>query len=218
MRDRFSEMIAAGVAAFQEKPVGTPTPCLDPMVKAYNNLWGALTDTHMSKVEDGYIITGTFVKSRYWEGFKYCSYYGSTNIKLGSGYSSLENMVYTNGYTMTPETYNGDYVIKLVPRPETPGTGAGADCEGYDVPCCVNCSPCVTSLGESQIPHPFKEFFTTSQSKAIIESWEEGKGNAVKVVENLNNNKEIKNHSFRLSADNQYMIIDEKLKIDLNAR
>lgn len=213
MRDRFSDLIAKGVASFQEKPVGSTVPTLDPMVKAYNNLWGLLTDTHMSKVGDDYIITGTFVKSRYWEGFKYCSYYGNTNIKLGSGYNTLEQMVSVNGYQMTPDLYNGDYVIKLTPRPEPSTAPENVDCVGCP---CSNCvDPCCISLGESQIPHPFKEFFTPQQSEAIAEAWEEGQGDAMKVVENLNNSKCVKGIEFRLSADNQYVVVGEKLGIKL---
>ena len=212
MRDRFSEMINKGVASFCERPVGTPTPSLDPMVKTYNNLWGLLTDTHMSPVEDGYIITGTFVKGPYWESFKYCSYYGNTNIKLGSGYSSLENMVYINGYEMKPDIYNGDYVIHLTKKSiDDPDSGIESV-----VPCCGTCDPCVTSLGESQIPHPFKEFFTEAQSKDIINAWKDANGNAVKIIENLKESHEIDSNRFRISADNQYMIIDERLKINLN--
>lgn len=218
MRDKFSELINKGVASFQERPVGSPTPTLDPMVKTYNNLWGLLTDTHMSAVEDGYIITGTFVKSRYWDGFKYCSYYGNTNIKLGSGYCNLESMVYSNGYEMKPDIYNGDYVIRLTKRPE-PSSDLEKCVGSTDccVPCDTTCSPCVTSLGESQIPHPFKEFFTREEITAISEAWRCGDGNAVKVLENLNDSLAIDGNRFRISADNQYMIVDEKLKIDLNA-
>jgi len=218
MRDRFSEMINKGIAAFQEKPVGSPVPTLDPMVKAYNNLWGLLTDTHMSAVDDGYIITGTFVKSQHWENFKYCCYYGNTNIRLGSGYCSLENMVYSNGYVMKPDVYNGDYVIRLTRRPDVDATDGSVDgsCVGCDVPCCTNVSPCVTSLGESQIPHTFKEFFTEAQSKDIIRAWKDANGNAMKIIENLKESKEIDSTRFRISADNQYMIVDESLKINLN--
>ena len=218
MRDRFSDLINKGVAAFQERPVGSPIPTLDPMVKAYNNLWGLLTDTHMSAVEDGYIITGTFLKTQYWEGFKYASYYGSTNIRLGSGYYSLENMVYSNGYEMKPDIYNGDYVIRLTKRPE-PSTNPEncVGCADCCVPCSNVCSPCVTSLGESQIPHPFKEFFSNTETAAIMEAWRNGDGNAVKVLENLKDGLAIDASRFRISADNQYIIVDEKLKIDLNA-
>lgn len=219
MRDRFSDLINKGVAAFQEKPVGSPTPTIDPMVKAYNNLWGLLTDTHMSKLcDECYIITGTFVKSQYWERFKYCGYWGSTNIRLGSGYDSLECMVYSNGYQMTPDTYNGDYVIKLTKR--SPSTEPDTNCDGCaipEIPCCQNCDPCVISLGESEIPHPFKEFFTREESDAIIEAWKGGDCNAMKVLENLKDSTVIDGNRFRISADNQYIIVDEKLKIDLHA-
>lgn len=218
MRDRFSEMIKKGVASFQEKPVGAPIPTLDPMVKAYNNLWGLLTDTHMSAVEDGYIITGSFVKTQYWDGFKYCSYYGNTNIKLGSGFYSLENMVNANGYMMTPDTYNGDYVIKLVKRPDPATVPSEGECACADVaiPCCTKCYPYVTSLGESQIPRPFKEFFTESQSKDIVDAWNRANGDAMKILENLKESREVDVTRFRISADNQYIIVNENLKINLN--
>lgn len=220
MRDRFSEMIKAGVASFEEKPIGSFTPTLDPMVKTYNNLWGLLTDTHMSAVDDGYIITGTFVKSQYWEGFKYCGYYGNTNIKLGSGYCNLECMVWTNGYEMKPDLYNGDYVIKLTKRPEPStedpnGALVPAEDQCCGTACCPTC-PCIYSLGESQIPHPFREFFTPEQTNAICEGW--AGGIAEKIANTLNEDKELKGHSFRVSADGQYMIADEKLRIPLNAR
>ena len=221
MRDRFSELIKKGVASFEEKPVSTPIPTHDPMVRAYNNLWGALTDTHMSAIfPDEYIITGTFVKSQYWEGFKYCSYYGSTNIKLGSGYPNLENMVRVNGYRMTPDTYNGDYVIKLTkcPEPSTEdpnGVPVGDQCCG--TACCPTC-PCIYSLGESQIPHPFKESFTEGQIKDICEAWKDANGNAEKIIENLKGYRDVDENRFAVSADGLYMIVDEKLRIPLNAR
>ena len=213
MRDKFSELIKAGVASFQERPVGSPIPTLDPIIRCYNSCWGALTDTHMSRVEDGYIITGTFVKGPHWDRFKYASFWGSTNIKLGSGFCSLENMVSSYGYQMRPDTYNSDYVIKLTPRPaessEVPGEGC--DC---CVAACPTC-PAVISLGESKIPHPFKDFFTGEQEKAIREEWEKGNGDAMKVVENLNSNKSINKFNFRLTADNEYIVVDEQLKIKL---
>lgn len=213
MRDRFSDLIKKGVAAFEEKPVGSPIPTLDPMVKLYNNIWGALTDTHMSAVEDGYIITGTFVETPYWDRFKYSGFWGTTNIKLGSGYTSLDNMIYVNGYQMTPDIYNGDYVIKLTKRPEPAAAPEGAECDAC-VSCCPSCYPAVVSMGESQIPHPFKEFFTEGEQKAIVEGWKKGERNAAKVVENLNS--AVKEHSFRLSSDNQYVVVDEHLQISLN--
>lgn len=37
---------------------------LDRLERMYNNLWGAVTDTHMSTTEDGYIITGSKVSQQ----------------------------------------------------------------------------------------------------------------------------------------------------------
>lgn len=218
MRNRFSELIEKGVASFEEKPVGSPIPTLDPMVKTYNNLWGALTDTHMSKVDDGYIITGTFVKTPYWERFKYCSFWGSTNIKLGSGYNSLEQMIRINGYKMTPCDYNGDYVIKISKAddaPETESPVPGEECCDICVPCSSGC-PVTYSLGESQIPHPFKEYFTEAQSRDIFIAWEDAKGDANKIIENLKSSREVDESKLAISSDNQYLLVNENVKIKLN--
>lgn len=204
MRDKFSELIAAGVASFQEKPIGNEVPTLDPMVKLYNGLWGLLTDTHMSKVDDGYIITGTFIYTKYWEGFKYCSFYGSTNIKLGSGYPSLDNMITSYGYKMMPDIYNSDKVIKLVPLTDEEMLNRG----------CPTVCPCDCRVGESKIPHPMKEFLNETQLLEFKNAWEAGEGNAYKVVENLRQAKSFNGSKFRVSADQKY-ILDEIIKFEL---
>lgn len=202
MRDRFSDLIKKGVANFHHGPVGTPVPSLDPVVKLYNNLWGALTDTHMSKVDqDRYIITGTYVKTPQWENFKYAYMYGSTNIRLGSGYDSLEGMINAYGFVMNPGVYNGDYVIMLTPREN--------ELSNSELPATMESLGTELTTYNSQIPHRFGEFFTHEQIKTIEECW---KGDCV--LENLN--KRVRGVSFRLSADNQYVVVgDNKLKIKI---
>lgn len=215
MRDRFSELIAAGVASFEEREVGTPTPCLDPIVKTYNNLWGLLTDTHMSKIDAGYIITGTFIDSPYWDRFFYACNWGSTCFKLGSGFPSLESMINAYGYRVQREVYNGDSALRLVPVEVDDDTKPDS---GTAVPGCVMCNPIcpvVVTTAESEIPHPFKEFFTEEQSKDIANAWSDAEGKAEKIIENLKSSRTINADIFRLSADGQYMLVDEKIKIKL---
>ena len=213
MRDKFSELIAAGVASFQEKPVGTPTPCLDPIVKLYNNVWGVLTDTHMSKTPEGYIITGTFVASPHWDSFKYCSFRGNTNIKLASGFYSLEHMVSSFGFQMVPDLYNGDNAIKLVPR-TSPDPVVGGECDACCCPCAA-CCPVAYTTSESSNPHPLREVFTPEQEKALREAWEDAKGDAWKILEGIKSSRVLDESKFRISADNEYLIVGEQIKIKL---
>lgn len=210
MRDRFSELIAAGVASFQEKPIGTDIPCLDPLVRMYNNVWGLLTDTHMSFADDSYIITGTFIDSPYWERFFYACNWGTTCFKLGSGFYSLENMISNYGYRVEKDVYNGDHVLRLVKRDDA----AAAPEEGTCVACSPMC-PVVVTTAESEIPHPLKEFFTEAQINDIKNAWNDAAGNAVKIVENLKTSRIVDASKFHISADNQYMVVGERLKIKL---
>jgi len=208
MRDKFSELIAAGVASFEEKPIGSPVPELDPMVRLYNGLWGLLTDTHMSKVEDGYIITGRFVQLPLWNSFIYSGCWGTTNIKLGSGYYSLDDMVRKNGYCMVPDIYNGDNIIRLKPCPEP---------ESAACPCGMECPVCC-SVGESNIPHPLSDVFSREQINEFVVAWIDAKGDANKIIENLQTTKTLDGSKFRISSDNKYLVGEgnKTIKFELN--
>ena len=165
----------------------------------------------MSLTPDGeYIITGTFLQTPAWESFKWSSKWGTTNIKLGSGYASLENMIYTYGYSMVPDLFNGDHVIKLVPREMGDNSGE-CPCVPCSDQCCGTC--CV---GESKIPHRIAEYLNGDQMKELNSAWKHAENNAIKLMENLQNSETLKD-IFRLSADNQYLIGEghPQLKIKL---
>lgn len=201
MRDKFSELIAKGVAVFNPKPVAGSTPELDPMCKTYNAVWGLLSDTHMSKIEDGYIITGTFTQSPVWDNFKYSTFWGSTNIKLASGYSSLDAMVAKNSFTMVPDLYNGDRVMRLKPVEVPPNAENGCGCCG----CCTDCPVCC-SVGESKIPHPLSDVFSHDQIVEFKTAWVDAKGDANKIVENLQSSKVLDGSKFYISSDQKYLV------------
>ena len=201
MRDKFSELIKKGVAAFNPKPVAGSIPELDPMCKTYNAVWGLLTDTHMSKVDDGYIITGTFTQSTYWDRFKYSCFWGTTDIKLASGYSSLDAMVAKNMYTMVPDLYNGDRVMRLKPVEVPPAGAEGSNCCG----CCADCPVCC-SVGESLIPHPLSDVFSGEQIVEFNNAWVDAKGDANKIIENLQKSKILDGSKFYISSDRKYLI------------
>lgn len=219
MRDKFTELINAGVASFKHEPVAPAvSDPLDTMVRLYNGCWGALSDTHMSRVDGGYIITGTFVKSDAWNRFKYANCWGSTNIKLGSGYCSLDHMVWTFGYEMKPDIYNGDNVIRLVPRAEGDASAPAAEeCPATGCVCPCACAPAgYYTTCESQIPQPIGQLFNSAEKAAFVEAWVDARGDAKVLIENLNNSKVLDGSKFRLSTDGEYLIAAESYKIKLN--
>lgn len=58
LKDLMSDIEHSGLEAPRPLSYGTKTATWDPIVREYNNLWGAITDTMMSTFGTGYIITG----------------------------------------------------------------------------------------------------------------------------------------------------------------
>lgn len=125
--DKFSELIAKGVAAFHYTPIApeTPTGCL--LCRLYNNTFGAATDTHMSPFEDGeLIITGHLINSvEKFDRFLFSSVYGGVDFRH-TGYYSLSNLMNKNGLAGRYDIVNGDHVYILYDKTkdETPVTPA----------------------------------------------------------------------------------------------
>ena len=152
--DRFSQLIAKGVAAFHYTPIAPETPDQCPMCRAYNNTFGAATDTHMSHLDDGRIVvTGHIISDpRKFDQFIYSSMYGGVNFRH-SGYWSFGDFMSRYNLVGTYDVLNGDnvYILKSIETPKGPEEGK----EGVCVPCCPDCSVVsgasfVTS--ESKIP------------------------------------------------------------------
>lgn len=66
LKDLMSDIEHSGLEAPRPLSYGTKTATWDPIVREYNNLWGAITDTMMSTFGTGYIITGRRVA---WDEF-----------------------------------------------------------------------------------------------------------------------------------------------------
>lgn len=66
LKDLMSDIEHSGLEAPRPLSYGTKTATWDPIVREYNNLWGAITDTMMSTFGTGYIITGRRVA---WKEF-----------------------------------------------------------------------------------------------------------------------------------------------------
>lgn len=145
MRNIFSELISSGIASRHYDAIAPEQPGSCNISRAYNNLWGVLTDTHMSCLPDGRrIITGTlFDNANKWDMLLYACTWGGVRFST-SGWTSLSEFFYTFDLEPKVVKINGQTAIELI------------DCEDCDCPCdCVQCASYTTS--ESRIPQPISK-------------------------------------------------------------
>lgn len=112
----FSDLIKKGVAPspYKTNVIGPETS--DRFIINYNNIWGIISDTHMSKGEDGnYYITGQLFKNREkTQNFLYAYMWGGYCFKDSSlKCNSLFNYCQSNYKTVSHEIVNGDDVLVL---------------------------------------------------------------------------------------------------------
>lgn len=121
------------------------TPQLDPIVRTYNSLWGTLTNTHMSRSDEGdYIITGTILGAdKDWKRILYSCVWGGCRLDQ-FGFCSLSDMINKSGHNWEKICLNGQPAIKLIPifdRPEEVATELAKESEGeYAKPRLIECS------------------------------------------------------------------------------
>ena len=72
MRNTFTDLINNGCASFEYRNIHGDTPNMDPWSRIYNNVWGTISDTHMTYAPipdalEGFIprwfITGSMLRS-----------------------------------------------------------------------------------------------------------------------------------------------------------
>lgn len=116
MRNKFTDLVDAGVAGFQSTPIAPEVPHYCPICHTYNNVWGIITDTHMSCLPDGRrVITGTFVGDpKKWSLLMYSPYWGGVRFDT-TGYMSLSEFLYKSGLETRSIFLNGQNAIELVP-------------------------------------------------------------------------------------------------------
>lgn len=112
----FSDLIKSGIAPapYKTNIVGNDISELDRFVINYNNIWGMITDTHMSKGEDGnYYITGQIFKDKgKTNNLLYAWSWGNYQFKDSSiGMISLSEYLKRNYKTVSHEVVNGDDVL-----------------------------------------------------------------------------------------------------------
>lgn len=199
--DKFSELIAQGVANFEYKPITqtTPSNCLeDPdyeMIRMYNNLYSIATNTHMSRTEDGdIVITGTLVRDKkYFVKFLYSNWYKNLTFQ-----QSLLEFLRCYGYTGCYDILNSDHVYKLKHLAELNNN------------ICVGDNCCVCQM-ESQIPQNIKYISKTANIESVRECLKNEN-----VVEALNEHQDIKGNNWMiagLSDGYHLMELDNKLII-----
>ena len=147
--DKFSELIKKGVAQFTYKPIAPEIPSQDIICRAYNNLFGAATDTHMSRQDDGsYVITGHIISNKSkFDQFLYSSMWGGVQFghSVHSGYWSFSDFIYKNKLHGRYEILNGDdvYILSRVDDTSQAGTSNSV------APCC---DAAAFTTSESKIP------------------------------------------------------------------
>ena len=198
--DKFSELIAQGVANFEYKPITQTTPgnCLeDPdyeMIRMYNNLYSIATNTHMSRTEGGdIVITGTLVKDKkYFDRFLYSCIYKNLTFQ-----QSLLEFLRCYRYVGCYDILNNDHVYKLKPLVEFKMNCVGDQCCVYQT--------------ESQIPQNIKYISKTANIESVRECFKKEN-----VVEALNEHQDIKGNNWMivgLSDGYHLMELDNKLII-----
>ena len=167
MRNKFTDLMAAGVASFNYTPITSDMPDTDPISRMYNNIFSIPTDTHMSVTADGErVITGHMINTRNWENFCCSCCWGGVNFKT-TGFWSLCDFLYKNGLKGSKIALNGDVVYLITPQEEVDINGPKSP---TIAPSDNSCSvPCCCCTNESQIPHPITELTKSGNKLHIAE-------------------------------------------------
>lgn len=166
MRNKFTDLINAGVADFTYTPLTSDIPDADPVSRMYNNIFSIPTDTHMSITDNGdRVITGHIINTRDWETFCCSCIWRGVNFKT-TGFWSLCDFLYKNGLKGSKTSLNGD-VVYLISQQETDENGQKSP---TIAPSDNMCSlPCSCTTNESKIPHPITELTKSGNKLHIAE-------------------------------------------------
>lgn len=162
--DKFSKLIAQGVAKFEYTPIASQIPTQCHICRGYNNVYSIANDTHMSELPDGrHVITGHAVKDKKnFDSFLYSCCWSGINF-IDSGYESP--CVYFNRNKLIGhyDVLNGDvvYILETIPDKDEQRKCLGISCP--DGLCCAGTSipeqlRAITTDGdESHIRECFKQ-------------------------------------------------------------
>lgn len=113
----FNDLIKDNIAPSPYKTNVIDRSC-DRICVNYNNIWGILTDTHMSKGENGkYYITGSLLKDkRKTNDLVLSGWLGNYSFRDSSvGANNLLDYAHRNHFIIAHTIVNGDDVLELTP-------------------------------------------------------------------------------------------------------
>lgn len=174
--DKFSKLIAQGVANFEYTPIAPEVPTQCAVCRAYNNVYSIANDTRMSELPDGrHVLTGSVIKDkRKFDEFLYSSYYCGINF-MDSGLGAPSTFFYNNGLKGHYDVLNGDvvYILEKIPEEQEAKT-IGVCC-----PDCVCCS-------ESRVPIHLRFITTDNDARHVQDCFQQPD-----VVKALNENRNV---------------------------
>lgn len=199
MRNKFSELISQGVAAFEYTPIAPELPEQDIICRMYNNIWSIPSDTHMSCLSDGRrVITGHMVGiTDKWNAFICAGYWGAVNFKT-TGYWSLCDFLQQNGLCGSYDTLNGDVVYII---------NSCSDCDSV----CPGCPTCCTTT-ESKMPMQISTLTLDNNPLRIKECFA-NKTDIYEIAKSLNENVYVKGNNWTVNGEKLMCPIGNKIFI-----
>lgn len=187
----FQDLIKDGIAPnrYDNVYIGQ-TPNIDPFVRGYNNVWGVVSDTHMSTYgENQYIITGSMLRdSNKFSQFLYAYYWGGYNFNASeaakvNGVRCLSGYISKNGLSGSFQKVNNDDVYILSPV-ETLGNICPS------CACCGDCCSTVKMQSESEI------FADSDVKEQVLKE-----GTVTDIIQRLNESKGVKGNDWIFVGD-----------------
>lgn len=201
MRDKFSELIAQGVARFDYKPIAPEITEQDFVCRAYNNIFSIATDTHMHLDGETGIryITGKLVSIKeQFDSFLYAYQWRGVNFRQ-SGHWSVCNLLQSYGLSGQYGSLNGDIVYEVAPIPTNPALG-------------VPVAPGNYTTSESKIPDTVARLAVDGNTMRIKECYN-GKNNLYEVCAALNESMYVLGNEWTVNDNNLVCPIGNKVVI-----
>lgn len=189
MRDKFSELIAQGVARFDYKPIAPEITEQDFVCRAYNNIFSIATDTHMHLDHETGIryITGKIVSIKeQFDSFLSAYQWRGVNFRP-SGYWSACNFLQINGLSGRYGSLNGDIVYEVAPIPTDSMLGTPV-------------MPNTYTTSESRIPDNIARLTVDGNAMKIKECYN-GKNNLYEVCAALNESIYVLGNEWTVNGD-----------------
>lgn len=116
----FNDLVNKKIARtpYKTNIIGDDIQCLDRFVVNYNNIWGCISDTHMSKGADGnYYISGQLFRDKEkTKQFVYAMNWGAYTFRDSSlQCANLYNYCLMNHKTISHDIVNGDHTLVVKP-------------------------------------------------------------------------------------------------------